>query len=71
MGVVVGTTESLIQPVVHIFYDKKKEREVSIPDLDLSRIGDQVVGYGDSSSFDLRRLEVFKDVAADLFPTAA
>lgn len=70
VGIVVGSTESLIQPVVHIFYDKKRDNEVSIPDVDLFKTGDQVVGYEESCNFDLQRLEAFKEVAADLFQTA-
>lgn len=70
VGIVVGSTESLVQPVVHIFYDKKKEREVSIPDLDLSLTEDQVVGYEETCKFDIRKLDAFKEVASDLFQAA-
>ncbi len=70
IGIVVGSTESLVQPIVHIIYDKEEEKEVTIPDLDLSQTGDQVVGYEESCNFDLKKLDAFKEVAADLFQAA-
>ncbi|MEJ2691097.1 MAG: HD-GYP domain-containing protein [Deltaproteobacteria bacterium] len=70
VGIVVGSTESLIQPIVHIFYDKKKEREITIPELDLSQTEDQVVGYEESCNFDLKKLDAFKEVATDIFHAA-
>lgn len=70
VGVVVGSTESLVQPAVHLFYDKKKDKKISVPDLDLSKTDDRVVGYADSSSYDLSKLDIFKDITGDLFSAA-
>jgi HD-GYP domain-containing protein (c-di-GMP phosphodiesterase class II) len=70
IGIVVGSTESLVQPVVHLFYDKKKKKEISIPDFDLSRTDDHVIGYEDASRFDLTKLDVFRNLGSDLLAMA-
>jgi HD-GYP domain-containing protein (c-di-GMP phosphodiesterase class II) len=68
IGVVVGSTESSEKPVVRIFYDEKKKAELPVHDLDLFYTEDRVAMYEDAGKWDLKKMSIFKDVSADLFP---
>ncbi len=64
VGVVVGSTESLVQPVVRVFHNESKKGAVPLHDLDLSKVGDRVVSYEESRKWDLGKLKIFGDLAA-------
>ncbi|MBI5556384.1 MAG: HD-GYP domain-containing protein [Deltaproteobacteria bacterium] len=67
IGVVVGSTESMAQPVVRIFFDDEKKSAVAGHDLDLSKTDDQVVGYEESDKWDIKGMNIFEEITADLF----
>lgn len=67
IGVVVGSTESLVQPVVRIFYDEKKQRRVTVHDFDLSLSEDYVVSYEDPEKWDLAGMYIFEEMVKNLF----
>jgi len=66
IGVVVGTTENLVQPVVRVFYNDSKKDSVPVHDLDLSKVGDKVVGYEEPQKWNFKQLGVFNDIAAEM-----
>lgn len=68
VGVVVGSTESADQPVVRLFFDEHKQIPVPVHDLDLIHTEDHVVMYEDPEKWDLKRMNIFGDISAELFP---
>ncbi len=66
IGVVVGTTENLVQPVVRVFYNDNKKDSVPVHDLDLSRTGGRVVGYEEPVKWNFGQLGVFNDISAEM-----
>lgn len=68
IGVVVGSTESADQPVVRLFYDENKQMPLLVHDLDLLNSEDRVIMYEDAAKWDLKKMNIFGDVSADLFP---
>lgn len=66
IGVVIGSTENMIQPVVRIFFDEKRNVKMPLHDIDLSLTEDQVTGYEDPESWDVKKMNLFEDVAVDL-----
>lgn len=67
IGVVVGSTESMVQPIVRIFHDERKKAALPIHDLDLSKTEDQVVGYEDQARWDIKGMNIFGGMTSDLF----
>nr|MBF0222357.1 HD-GYP domain-containing protein [Desulfobulbaceae bacterium] len=68
IGVVIGSTESADQPVVRLFYDENKQMPLLVHDLDLLHSEDRVSMYEDAAKWDLKKMNIFGDVSADLFP---
>lgn len=68
IGVVIGSTDDAIKPVVRVFYDDRQKALVSVHDLDLFKADDQVQGYEDPKRWDFAKLKIFDDVQADFFP---
>ncbi len=66
IGVVIGSTESLAQPVVRVFYNDNKQDQVPVYDLDLSSTNQQVLCYEDPNRWDFQQMEIFNDLPADL-----
>jgi putative nucleotidyltransferase with HDIG domain len=46
-GVVVSSTEDILQPVVQVFFNEKKKERLTPQKVDLSRTGGTIVSYGD------------------------
>lgn len=66
IGVVVGSTDNVLQPIVRIFYDDKKQASVPLYDRDLFKIGDKVTNYEDPGKWDLSKLKIFDDLPAGI-----
>ena len=66
IGVVVGSTDNVLQPIVRVFYDNKKQDSVTLYDRDLFKIGDKVTSYEDTGKWDLKKLKIFEDLPAGI-----
>ncbi|OKY75324.1 MAG: hypothetical protein BM485_08625 [Desulfobulbaceae bacterium DB1] len=66
IGVVVGSTENLMQPVVRIFHDEKSKGTFPVQDLDLSLTDDQVVSYEDPEKWNINSMNLFEKSISDL-----
>jgi hypothetical protein len=64
--VVVGSTDNVLQPIVRVFYDNKKQDSVTLYDRDLFKIGDKVTSYEDAGKWDLKKLKIFDDLPAGI-----
>lgn len=52
-GVVVGSTDVMMRPVVQIFYDEKKQERIKAHTIDLSKTDDVIASYGEAKKFGL------------------
>jgi len=52
-GVVIGSTEDMMRPIVHILYDEKNKQQIAPFTLDLSQNGEAIVSYSDARRFGL------------------
>jgi len=59
-GVVVGSTEDMMRPVVQILYDEKKKKKVTPFTVDLSQTGDTIISYSDARRFGLTYNQLLK-----------
>ncbi|MBC8318373.1 MAG: HD-GYP domain-containing protein [Desulfobulbaceae bacterium] len=66
IGVVVGSTDNVLQPIVRVFYNDKKKSAVPVYDRDLFKIGDKVASYEDPGKWDLGKLKIFDDLPAGI-----
>lgn len=66
IGVVVGSTESLVQPVVRVFHDDGAKGSLPIEDFDLSLTDDHVTGYEDCERWDISSMNLFEQSVIDL-----
>lgn len=66
IGVVVGSSENLLQPVVRIFYDDSRKVNIPAHELDLSKTDDRVAGYEDQAKWNIAETDIFEDVASEL-----
>ncbi|MFH1214913.1 MAG: HD-GYP domain-containing protein [Pseudomonadota bacterium] len=66
VGMVVGSTENLMQPVVRIFHDEKMKGSFPMQDFDLSLTDDHVAGYEDSEKWNINSLNLFEKSVTDL-----
>jgi HD-GYP domain-containing protein (c-di-GMP phosphodiesterase class II) len=63
IAVVVGSTESMMQPVVRIFHDDQKQTSLPVHDFDLSKSSDRVIGYEPPAKWDLGKLNILGGVS--------
>ncbi len=69
IGVVVGSTENVTQPIVRIFYDNRKKLPMPAHDLDLSITDDKVIKYEDGDKWDIKKMHIFEDdIATEILP---
>ncbi len=66
IAVVVGSTESPMQPVVRIFYDDKRKTSLPVHDFDLSKSADLVTGYEEPTKWGLDKLNIFGDSSSQI-----
>lgn len=65
VGVVIGSTDDVIKPVVRVFFDERRKVPLAVFDLDLSQSDDSVAGYEDPKKWELQRVKLFDDVQAN------
>ncbi len=69
VGVVIGSTENVLQPVVRLFYDNHKKLPMPVHDLDLSLTEDKVIKYEDGDKWDVKEMHIFdSDIEAEILP---
>jgi HD-GYP domain-containing protein (c-di-GMP phosphodiesterase class II) len=68
IGVVVGSTENMVRPVVRVFHDSRQARPVKTRDLDLSRLEDGIAGYEDRQQWPQLPQDLFADTPDGVFP---
>ncbi len=67
-GVVVDSTQNLLQPVIRLFYDNKKQVPISITDVDLSEMNLNVACYDSPSEWGVGKQEVVSKCSSILSP---
>jgi len=65
IGVVIGSTDDVVKPVVRLFFDDRKKIPLPVYDLDLSKTEDSVQGYEDPQKWEVQRKRIFDDVQAN------
>lgn len=68
IGVVSGSTENVMQPLVRIFYNAGRKTSVPVHDLDLSRIGVRIAGYEEADKWDISQRKIFGELFPDISP---
>lgn len=61
IGVVVESTENILQPVVRVFYNDQKKVAVSEKELDLSELGVNIVSYESAEKWSDYNMFIIKD----------
>lgn len=59
-GVVVGSTENTMRPMVQVFYDENKKERIKPLKIDLSKTKDDITCYGDPKKFGLTSDQLLK-----------
>ncbi|MBU1138671.1 MAG: HD-GYP domain-containing protein [Proteobacteria bacterium] len=67
-GVVINSTENILQPVVRIFYNDKKKTAMQIQEIDLSKIGINIAGYDSPEKWSSDKMHIFQQNKNDLSP---
>jgi len=65
-GVVVGSTDNVMQPIVQVFYDENKKQRIKEQRIDLSRTGDTIASYSDSKKFGVTPSQLLRKIASRL-----
>ncbi len=68
IGVVTGSTENVLQPVVRVFYDDQLDSSVPVHDIDLTAIGVNVAQYEKSEKWSSNKMRIFEDLASNISP---
>lgn len=68
VGVVAGSTENVMLPVVRIFYNDRKKSSVPVHDLDLSKIGVQIASYEEAGKWNISWRKIFEELTPDISP---
>ena len=67
-GVVTGSTENVLQPVVRLFYNNKNKTPMKIQEIDLSRLGINIAGYDSPKKWDSDKMQTFRKYRNALSP---
>jgi putative nucleotidyltransferase with HDIG domain len=68
IGVVTGSTENVLQPVVRLFYNDKKKSAMKVIEVDLSREGINVANYESPTNWDADIISVYTKLQSTLNP---
>ena len=66
VGVVIGSTENILQPIVRVFYDDKKQDQIPVYDFDLSTTDLRVLSYEKPNRWDFHKMKIFNDLSPDI-----
>jgi putative nucleotidyltransferase with HDIG domain len=64
IGVVIGSTESMLQPVVKVFYDKNKKKKVDPYELDLAKTSGIIESYEEPGKLGLKPAGLLQEMLA-------
>jgi putative nucleotidyltransferase with HDIG domain len=64
IGIVVGSTENMLQPIVKVIFDNKKKKKVEPFQLDLSKTSDNIGSYEEPSKLGLDQSGVLQEITA-------
>lgn len=67
-GVVTGSTENVLQPVVRLFYNNKNKTPIKIQEIDLSRLGINIASYDSPKKWGSDKIQTFRKNRAQLSP---
>jgi HD-GYP domain-containing protein (c-di-GMP phosphodiesterase class II) len=67
-GVVTGSTDNVLQPVVRLFYNNKNKTPIKIQEIDLSRRGINIAGYDSPQNWNRDKIQTFKKYRNELSP---
>jgi len=59
-GVVVGSTENMMRPMIQVFYDEKKKERIKSLKVDLTKTEDVIVSYVDPKKFGLTSSQMLR-----------
>lgn len=66
IGVVVGSTENILQPIVRIFFNDQKQSAVRVEDIDLSRAGVNIANYESPDKWGIiDQKKIFTEIAGE------
>ena len=68
IGVVIGSTDNVLQPLVRVFYNDQKKADMPIEDLDLSRMGLNVSSYESPDKWNIDKMNIFPDISGETNP---
>lgn len=68
IGVVTGSTDNLLQPMVRLFYDEKTRKPINHEELDLTKVGLNITGYEDPANWDADKLKLYNSLKIALNP---
>jgi putative nucleotidyltransferase with HDIG domain len=68
VGVVTGSTDKVLQPVVRLFYNNKTRSAMQVREVDLCKAGINVVNYESPNNWDAEKLEIYKKLKSYLNP---
>jgi putative nucleotidyltransferase with HDIG domain len=64
VGVVISSTEDIMQPVVVLLYDEKKKERLKPQNIDLSKTNNAIVSYGDPKKIGLTSQQLLKKLVS-------
>ena len=68
IGVVSGSTDNVLQPMVRLFYNDKTGKPIKIEELDLTKVRVNIAGYEAPTRWDADKLKLFKSLQTALNP---
>lgn len=68
VGVVTGSTDNVLQPVVRLFYNNKTQTAMQVREVDLCKAGINVANYESPAQWDAEKLGIYKKLKSYLNP---
>ena len=68
VGVVTGSSENILQPVVRLFYDDNKKKQLNVQEIDLSKLDINIANYESPTKWDGEKINIFKNLSGELNP---
>lgn len=68
VGVVTGSTDNVLQPVVRLFYNNKTKTAMQVREVDLCKAGINVANYESPANWDANKLDIYKKLKTFLNP---
>lgn len=68
IGIVTGSTDNVLQPVVRLFYNDEKKKGMEVEEVNLSEIGVNVASYESANNWDHEKKKIFNNLKNSLNP---